>query len=174
MRSRNRLFTNPPPDFVGYRQLPEQTLWCEWYGRERNLSSILSATSEYGTCIDWFFCQEIFSPQSLERIVENAIPQSACKDNQPTFESKTGSEHYCDSSRIIILYNIDNKFRVPNWSLLSNYYLYVYVYCVCLCARARACVRVYMCVRACVCARVVNMYHSNLQGSTPSKYFCNC
>jgi hypothetical protein len=93
MRSRNRQLTNPPPDFVGYGQLPKQTLWCEWYGREKNSFSILSATSEYGTYIDGFFCQEIFSPQSLERKAENAIPQSACKNNQPTFERNTGRDY---------------------------------------------------------------------------------
>jgi len=92
-RSRNRLLTNPPPDFVGYEQLPKQTLWREWYGREKNSFSILSATSEYRTFIDCFFCQEFFSPQSLERIAENAILQSACKDNQPTFERNTNTDY---------------------------------------------------------------------------------
>lgn len=61
-RSRNRLLTNPPPDFVGYEQLPKQTLWLEWYGREKNSFSILSATSEYRTFIDCFFLPGILFP----------------------------------------------------------------------------------------------------------------
>jgi hypothetical protein len=104
---------------------------------------------------DWsfFFVRNSFSSQSLKRIGEDSILQSACEDNRAAYKCDiVRGLHYCITvTDHTSLYNNNNKSHVENWSLRSYYYLCVYVDYVCVC--------------------VFYKYHSNLKSLTPLKYF---